>query len=310
MKDTLDPFLSTYSGVCWSAPDDATIEGECQFAAVTIRQTKGRRRLSVGLTEISSLETLGLSSKDVVFAQNKTLSGRGKLTEVLTTFELDGGPVRQFQEVSEITIHSALVMTDEGNRQDQFGTAEAGSLGVLFIEFEAIKIQGEHPQPALKLNVRIGAAEFQRFYTLVQARAHEIRGMTLVLDAELFGDEVERNECGGECPVEYGILRPSQAPLVFAPARLERLDVVLERSRVLACEPEAPAARDYDRNHRGKQSSEAFVVIARRLGLIIALLIVMILAILASLETGNGVNIQRTYRQIAESGQPITIDFL
>jgi hypothetical protein len=310
MKDALDPFTSIYNRVRWTALDDATIEGDFPLAALTIRQTKRQRRLCVSMTEISAMETLGLCSKDVALAQKKTLSGRGELTEVLTAFEFAGGPVRQFPEVSEITIQSALVLTDEGNRQDQdqYVAAGAGSLGALFIEFEALKLQGEHPEPVLKLNITIGADEFQRLYTLVRDCADEIQGITLVLEAELFGDEFGLNEHEGEAPVEFGILRNSEAPLVFAPTRLERLDVVLGKSRVLAREPVAHSPREYDRVHEGGQSSDALGAIARRLGLIIALLVVIILVMLASLETGNSVNIKRTYRQVAESKIPIGVD--
>lgn len=310
MKDALGPFTSIYSGVRWTALDDATIEGDFPLAALTIRQTKRQRRLCVSMTEISAMETLGLCSKDVDFAQKKTLSGRGELTEVLTAFEFSGGSVRQFPEVSEITIQSALVLTDEGNLQDQdqCGAAGAGSLGALYIEFEALKLHGKHPEPVLKLNITIGADEFKRLYTLVRDCADEIKGITLVLEAELFGDEFGLNEHDGESPVEFGIFRSSEAPLVFAPARLERLDVVLERSRVLAREPVAPSPREYDRVHGGGQSSDALGVIARRLGLIIALLVIIILVMLASLETGSSENIKRTYRQVAESKLPIGVD--
>lgn len=305
MKDTLDPFLSAYSGVRWSALDDATIEGDFPLVGVTIRQTKGLRRLSLSVTEVSALETSELFSKEVGFSQKKTLCCRGVLSEVLATFELDGGPVRQFQEVSEITIQSALVLTDECSRKDQFGPAGAASWGALFIEFEALRIHGEHPEPVLKLNITIEAVEFQRLFALVRECSDEIKGMNLVLEAELFGNEFDLNEYEGELPVEFGILRASEAPLVFAPTRLKRLDVVLEKSRVLACEPLARAPRYNDRVHGDGQSSDAFGIVARRLGLIIALLVVIILVLLASLETGSGANIKRTYRQIAESKLPI-----
>jgi hypothetical protein len=125
------------------------------------------------------------------------------------------------------------------------------------------------------------------------------------LEAELFGDEFDLDGYEGEVPVEFGILRTSEAPLVFAPTRLKRLDVVLEKSRVLACEPLARAPRYNDQVHGDGHSSDAFGIIARRLILIIALLVVIILVLLASLETGSGVNIKRTYRQIAESKLPI-----
>lgn len=49
-------------------------------------------------------------------------------------------------------------------------------------------------------------------------------------------------------------------------------------------------------------------LIARRLGWIVALLVIIILAMLASLETGSGVNVKRTYRQVAESKFPIVVD--
>lgn len=310
MKDALGPFTSIYSGARWTALDDATIEGDFPLAALTIRQTKRQRRLCVSMTEISAMETLGLCSKGMACTQKKTLSGRGELSEVLTAFEFAGGPVRQFLKVSEITIQSALVPTDEDNRQDQgqCGAAGAGSLGFLFIEFEALKLHGEHPEPVLKLNITIGADEFARLYKLVRDCADEIKGITLVLKAEMFGDEFGLNEHEGESPVELGIVRNSEAPLVFAPTRLERLDVVLERSLVLAREPVAPSPREYDRVHGGGQSSDALGVIARRLGLIIALLVIIIIAMLAAIETGSSMNIKRTYRQVAESKLPIVVD--
>ena len=86
---------------------------------------------------------------------------------------------------------------------------------------------------------------------------------------------------------------------------MKRLDVVLEKSRVLACKPLSRAPRYNDRVHGDGHSSDAFGIIARRLSLIIALLVLIILVLLASLETGSGANIKRTYRQIAESKLPI-----
>ena len=83
------------------------------------------------------------------------------------------------------------------------------------------------------------------------------------------------------------------------------MDVVLEKSRVLACKPLSRAPRYNDRVHGDGHSSDAFGIIARRLSLIIALLVLIILVLLASLETGSGVNIKRKYRQIAESKLPI-----
>ena len=312
MQDTFHPLHSAYSEVRWSALNDAMIEGELPFAQLTLRHAKAQRQLCVRLTEVSAVETWSLSSETVAGGQEKKLSGRGELTEVLTTFELDGGPVQQFREVSEVTIQPAPVLADDGNRQDQdqCGVAGAGSFGVLFIEFEALKTNGGHPEPTLKLNITICAAEFQRIHALVRARSDEIAEITLVLAAELFGDEFELDESQREWPIEYGILRPSDAPLVFVRARLGRLDVVLEKSQILVSKPIAPATPLYDRGLCGDQPSEAFGIISRRLGVIIALLIIIVVVMLASFETGSGANIKRTYRQIAESEPPFGFDFV
>ena len=40
MKDTIDPILSSYGGVCWSAPDDVTVEGEFPLAPLSLRYVK------------------------------------------------------------------------------------------------------------------------------------------------------------------------------------------------------------------------------------------------------------------------------
>lgn len=302
MKDMLDPFLSDYSGVLWSAPDDATVEGEFQLAQLSLRYAKAQRRLRLRMTEISALETWTGSSEELAAAPERKLSGRGELAEVLTSFELGGGPVLQFRKVRKITIIPAPAQADEGRRQrDGQEPAESpGFQGALFIDFEALKIHGEHPEPELNLKVAMGAAEFQKVYALVRDRPDEIKEVTLFLEADLFGDGIDRHDAWGGWIPEYGILRPDDAPLVFAAARFKRLEVLLERSRVLGSGPAASARPGPDhllgrRDPPGDRSS----IITRQLGWIIALLVVIIVILLSGEEVTEGTT--RLPRQFAES---------
>lgn len=82
LKDMSDPSLSAYSGVDWSAPDDATIEGEFPLAPLSLRYTKAIRRLHLRLTEIAALETWGQRSRGGADAPTHELTARGELAEV------------------------------------------------------------------------------------------------------------------------------------------------------------------------------------------------------------------------------------
>ena len=188
------PTLSAYSGVDWSACDDATIEGEFPLAQLSLRYTKGRRRLHLRLTKISAQETWAEPPGDVAVAPDRKLIGHGVLAEVLTTFELDGGPVLQFQEVRKVMIVPEALRAEPAARSvDKVNlTGTNRSEGALCIQFEGLTIHGEHPEPALDLYLPLEGAEFQRVYLLVRERAEEIKEVSLILDAELFGDESTR----------------------------------------------------------------------------------------------------------------------
>jgi len=305
MKDTIDPFLSTYSGVRWSAPDDATIEGEFALAPLSLRYAKAKRRLSLRLTEISTLETWGGTPT----CPGHRLAGRGELAEVLTVFELDGGLVRQFREVSEVTITPApVVACTDNTRHSQVNPhhlENPGPPGVFFVDFEALRIHGEHPEPALKLTVTMELGEFNRVYSLLHERTDDVKKVTLVLEADLFGDEIDPDETWNERLSEYGILRPADAPLVFAPVRLERMEALLERPLVLRSEPAATTQPGPDYSYRRRDPPiDGSSIIARRLGWIIALLVVIIVTLL--IEKGGADRVQRPQRQFAEHIQPST----
>lgn len=299
MKDTIDPILSDYSGVRWSAPDDATVEGEFPLVPLPLRYAKAKRRLHLRLREISAREAWNSTST----GPEQTLTGRGELAEVLTVFELDGGPVRQFREVREVRLAPAPVAACAGTgRQPQI---DPGHLendrhpGVFFIDFEPLRIHGEHPEPALNLNATVEIEEFHRMYSLVHERADEIKEVTLVLEADLFGDGIDPGETWSEHPPEYGILRPAEAPLIFAPARLERMEVLLERSRVLGSGPVAPARPGPDLLVGLDRPDDSSSIIARRLGWIIALLGLMIVILLSNVDRTEGIT--RMPRQFAEN---------
>jgi hypothetical protein len=304
MKDTLDPFLSAYSGVHWSACDDTTIEGEFPLTPLSLRYSKAQRRLTLRLTEISALEIWGSPLGIVAGLPELKLTGRGELAEVLTLFQLDGGPVRQFQEVKTITIAPAPVHACVGHARRQHDDPDrpgnAGSRDVFFIDFEALKIHGMHPEPALNLNVTMDDAEFQRVYSLVHERADEIKEVTLFLEADLFGDGIDLHDAWGGWIPEYGILRPADAPLVFATAQLERLEVLLERSRVLGSGPVVSARPGPDHLlGRRDPPDDRSSIITRRLGWIIALLVVIMVILLSGEEGTEGMI--RLPRQIAEN---------
>lgn len=305
VKDMSDPSLSAYSGVDWSAPDDATIEGEYPLAPLTLRYTRATRRLHLRLTEISALETWGQPSRGSADAPTQELTARGELTEVLTVFELDGGPVRQFRDVQKVTItaspQGAHADPAFQQRADPDLREKAGSRDVLFVDFEALRVHGEHPDPALSLIVSMSETEFRGAYALVSARAEDIRDMTLVLDAELFGDDIGPDEAWSGWTPEYGMLRPADAPLVYAPARLDRMDVVLGRSLLLGAGAVASASTVDASPRRVDQRDDGPALIARRLGWIIALLAVIALILLFG--EGETDRSQRLPRQFAEQTQ-------
>lgn len=305
MKDMSDTFLSAYSGVDWSAPNDATIEGEFPLAPLSLRYTKATRRLHLRLTEISALETWGQPSRGSADAPTQELTARGELTEVLTVFELDGGPVRQFRDVQKVTItaspQGAHADPAFQQRADPDLPEHAGSQGVLFIDSEALRVHGEHPDPALSLIISMGEGEFRRVYALVSKRAEEIRDVTLVLDADLFGDDIGLDEAWSGWIPEYGMLRPADAPLVYAPTRLDRMDVVLGRSLLLGTGAVASASIIDAPLQRLDQPDDAPALIARRLGWVIALLAVIALILLFG--EGEADRFQRLPRQIAKQAQ-------
>jgi len=299
MKDTIDPILSDYSGVRWSAPDDATVEGEFPLAPISLRYAKAKRLLRLRLTEISALETWGSTSA----SSEQTLTGRGELAEVLTVFELEGGPVRQFRNLREVRIAPAPVAACAGiGRQPQADPDPLENTelpGAFFIDFEALRIHGEHPEPALNLSVTMELGEFNRVYSLVRERADEIKEVTLFLEADLFGDGIDLDDAWGGWIPEYVMLRPTEAPLVFAPARLERMEVLLERSRILGSGPAASARPGPDILGEKDRPDDISSGIARRLGWIIALLVVIIVILLSSEGVKKGAT--RLPRQFAES---------
>ncbi len=306
MKDMLDATLSAYSGVDWSAPDDATIEGEFPLAPLSLRYTKGKRRLHLRLTEISALEIWGQPSRGGADAPAQELTARGELAEVLTVFELDGGPVRQFREVRKVMIVPEAGSAEPAARpaEKMKPTENDRPEGALSIQFEGLSIHGEHPEPALNLNIPLDSAEFQRVYSLIRERAEEIKEVTLILDAELFGDEVEPDDDWSGWTPEYGILRPSDTPLVYAPARLDQMDVVLARTRVMGGGASKLSRCDQLRT-RG-QADDGTALIAGRLGWIVALLVVIALILL----TGEGriEGVKRNPPQIAENTRSLTLE--
>lgn len=303
MKDISDSPLSVYSGIEWSAPDDATIEGEFPLAPLSLSYTKATRRLHLRLTEISALETWGQPSRGGADAPTLELVARGNFAEVLTVFELDGGPVRQFREVRRVTITASSLGSHAAAAFPQCADPglpeKAGSRGVLFIDFEALRVHGEHPDPTLSLIVSMGETEFHRAHSLVRERAEEIRDMTLVLDTELFGDNIRPDEASSGFPLEYGMLRPADTPLVYAPALLDRMDVVFARSRVLGAVAVVPASPAHASPPTMDQPEYSPALIARRLGWIIALLFAIILILLSREGVTEGTT--RLPRQFAES---------
>lgn len=305
MKDMSDSSLSVYSGVEWSAPDDATIEGEFPLAPLSLSYTKATRRLHLRLTEISALETWGQPSRGGASAPTQELTARGELAEALTVFELDGVQVRQFREVQRVTITASPLGShaDPASQQraDQDLPEMAGPQGILFVDFETLRVHGEHPDPTLSLIVSMGETEFRQVHAMVSERAEEIRDITLVLDAELFGDDIGPDEAWSGCPPEYGILRPADAPLVYAPARLDRVDVVLGRSLVLGAGAVASGSTVDASPQRLDQPDDAPDLIARRLGWVIALLAVIALILLFGVGETN--RIKRLPRQIAAQAQ-------
>lgn len=303
MKDILDPILTTYSRVSGSTPDGAKIEGEFANAPLSLSYNKAKRRLHLRLREISAIETWS----NISTSPEQMLTSCGELVEVLTVFELDGSPVRQFQEVREVRIAPApLAACTDQTRHSQVAQdhlENTGPRGVFFIDFEALQIHGEHPEPALNLKVTLELGEFNRLYSQVHERADDLKEVTLVLDTDLFEDGIELEDTWDGWSPEFGMLRPADAPLVFAQARLERLEVILNRFQVLGSGPVAPVRAGQD-HLLGKrvQPDDGSPIIARRLGWIITLLVVIIIILLSGGNRTEG--IARVPWQIAEGPLP------
>ena len=129
----------------------------------------------------------------------------------------------------------------------------------------------------------------------------QIRDVTLILDADLFGEDIGPDEAWSEWTPEYAMLRPADAPLVYAPARLDRMDVVLGRSLLLGTGAVASASIIDAPPQRLDQPDDAPALIARRLGWVIALLAVIALILLFGV--GETDRIQRLPLQIAEQAR-------
>jgi hypothetical protein len=304
MSDMLHPFFSNFSEVRWSAPDDATVEGQVSFAPISLRYVKANRRLNLRLTKLSAHETWSTSGEDAARVRERSLSGQGELVEVLTAFELDGGPSRQFRELKNIIIVPAPAQTDDRCyvRDDQDREKVPGPEGALFVEFEAYTVHGHHPDPALSLTVSMANAEFRRVSSLVHARSEEVSGVNIVLEAELFGDEPGLDHARNEGTVEYGMLRPRGAPLAFVPARLHQMTISFERSAEF-CAQTVPSKQDGTVHpEKGGLPNDGFSIIARRLGWIIALLILIALTLLSGNDASKSA--KRSPRMFAAITQP------
>lgn len=307
MKDMLHTFSSNYSGVNWSAPDDATVEGEFSLAPLSLRYVNAKRRLHLHLTKVSALETWDTSEANVAVVRERSLSGQGELVEVVTTFELDGGPIRQFRYVKNIMIVPEPTQSDSGSCQqnDQAQAQVTEPEGVLFVEFEAYKIDGAHTNPALSLTITLDPTEFQRMFSLVRRRSEEIAGMTIILEAELFGDEPELNDGRSSEPIEYGMLRPADAPLAFVRVQLERMTVSFERSAVFYAEALPSTLLDTDHLKNGDLLNGPHSIIARRLGWVIALLALIALILLSGEDRSKWG--KRYPRMLAANSQPLVL---
>ena len=291
MKDTLHPFLSNYSGARWSALDEATVEGEFPLGPLFLRYVKAKRRLHLRLTKVSALETWGTTAANAAAVCEQSLSAQGELAEVLTTFELNGGPICQFRDVKSIMIAPASVKADDQccRQDDQVRAQLPGPDGALFVEFEAYKMHGEHTDPVLSLTLTMGPVEFQRIFSLVRGRSEDLKGVTIVLEAELFGDEPEPEDTGNQETIEYGMLRPAVAPLAFVQARLERVAVSLEWSAIFCSGALASVRIGTDQLEKVDLPIDRSAIIARRLGWIIALLVLIALIVLSGEDRSKGV---------------------
>lgn len=87
-------------------------------------------------------------------------------------------------------------------------------------------------------------------------------------------------------------------------ARLDRMVAVLARSRVLKAGPVAPASPLNASPRRMDQPDDGPALVSRRLGWIIAFLVVIIVTML--IEKGGADRVQRPQRQFAEHIQPST----
>ena len=235
------------------------------------------RSLSLHLTEVSALETFVWEDGHEDHSPQRKISARGALDQVITVFEQDGDYLQRFREVRDVTIVPRSAQTDLAG--DAVRPAQPhDQAGILFVEFEGLRITGKHPEPALRLHITLDTARFEQLYVQIKERGDEISSATLFCHANLYGDDVDLSLYRNDEP-EYGMPRHKDAPSASTPVYSERLEIVFGKKVVFMTGPEA---RDIPVGNRvaGTDLLDAIRGISKRIGWVIALLVALFILML------------------------------
>lgn len=305
VKDTFDPFLSTYSDIRRSALDDETVEGEFSATSSLIRQKKGPRLLRILMTEISALETCEWSRCDAdgALRSQRRLTGCGAVTAMITLFDLEGRPLRLFQEIPKINICPASRAGNNEARPDGTSTGGADAAldmrtGFLYTQLEPLHMDGEHTEPVLELHLTMGKDAFQRAFALVETRSEEFQYVVLTVTSELYGSRYEFDAGYLDGAPEYGMLWRDVDPWVSAPARIESLEVTLASTQSISQGRDWPTQEVHNAVDVSPDFSSSNLITNRR-GWVIAWLVIIMLILLFEGDWESEPDVRQLNRQLA-----------
>jgi hypothetical protein len=265
------------------------------------------RSLSLHLSEVSALETFVWENGHEDHGPQRKISAQGALDQVVTVFEQDGDYLQRFREVREVTIVSRSAQADlEGG--SSASAQPCDQAGILFVEFEGLRITGKHPEPALRLHITLDTARFEQLYVQIKERSKEITSATLFCHANLYGDDVDLSLYRNDLP-EYGMPRHKDAPSASTTAYLERMEIVFEKKMVLRAGGSDACDIPVDDRVTETDLMDSVRCISKRLGWVIALLAALLILMMLTSGTSPGnTEAPKSFRQIADMSWLIAID--
>jgi len=227
---------------------------------------------------------------------------------MITLFDLEGGPLRLFQEIPKIIICPASRARDDEDRPDSASAGGADAAldmrtGFLHIQFEPLNIDGEHTEPVPELHLTMGEDAFQRAFALVETRSEDVQDVVLTVTSALYGSRYEFDAGYRDGAPEYGMLRRDVDPWVSAPARIESLEVTLARTQTISQGRDWPIQEARNTVGVGPDVGSSNQI-TNRLGWVIALLVIIILILLSAADWDSEPDMRRHFRQLA-GGFPI-----